>query len=491
MQPPLLAGYDPPGRDELLDEHGGVRGAYAHLARLFEQWGIAELRTRQDRAEAALLTSGVTFGLGAGDERVERIFPFDLIPRVIAAREWAQIERGLIQRVRALNAFLGDVYGERRALHDGVIPAEVVLGAPGYQPRMNGFRTPLGVYAHIVGTDLVRGADGRYVVLEDNLRTPSGVSYVLENRAVMLRVAPELFAAHDVAPVSDYPTRLRAALLAVRPPRATGTTTVVVLTPGMYNSAYFEHSFLAQQMGVELAEPSDLVVHDEVVYLRATSGLQRVDVVYRRIDDEYLDPLAFDPDSLVGVPGIFGAYQAGNVTLVNAPGAGVADDKLVFRWVPELIRYYLHEEPVLDAVPTLAAIVPEELAQIREHARDLVLKPANASGGAGIVIGAQASDEELRAALERIEAAPREWIAQPLQEFSTIPTIIGDRIAPRRADLRPYVITAAQSWVLPGALCRVALAEGSYIVNSSRGGGSKDTWVLTGASAADGGGGGC
>ena len=468
------------GPDEMFAPDGSVRPPYRDLAAKLSAWDAAQVRERQARADLALLNSGITFTVYADEAGTERIFPFSLIPRIVSAAEWAHIEAGLVQRVTALNAFLGDVYNDQRILRDGVIPADIVVGAPSYNLRMVGFTPPLGVYAHIVGTDLVRDVRGRYVVLEDNLRTTSGVSYVIENRAVMLRVVPDLFPGGRVAPVGDYAGRLLQTLIDVRPPSVpAASASVVVLTPGVYNSAYFEHAYLAQQMGVPLVEGSDLVVHDEVVYLRSTSGLERVHVIYRRIDDDFVDPLAFRPDSMLGVSGLSNAYRAGNVSLVNAMGTGVADDKVVYRFVPDIIRYYLGEEPILPNVETYVGALPEDRAMILEHLGDLVLKPANASGGYGVTVGPQATSSQLADLRAAIEADPRGWIAQPLQEFSTVPTFVGERLVPRRADLRPYVLTGQSTWVLPGGLTRVALREGSYIVNSSQGGGSKDTWVLT------------
>lgn len=479
MTSALIDGYAPTGVDEMVGANGRPAAAYADLLERLGRWAPDEFRKRQGRADLGLLNAGITFTVYADEAGTERVFPFSLIPRIVAAREWASIEAGLQQRVRALNLFLEDVYNEQRVLRDGVIPADIVFGSEGFNLRMVGFRPPLGVYAHIVGTDLVRDQHGQFVALEDNLRTPSGVSYVLENRSVMLRVVPDLFPEARVAAVSDYPGRLLNMLVEVRPPNiAASDVNAVILTPGAYNSAYFEHTFLAQQMGIQLVEAADLIVHDAVVYLRATSGLERVHVIYRRVDDAYLDPIAFRPDSMLGVPGLANAYRAENVTIVNAIGTGVADDKVVFRFVPDLIRYYLGEEPIIPNVETYVGALPDDLAQIRAHLRELVVKPANASGGYGIVIGPQATDAELAATDAAIVADPRNWIAQPLVEFSSVPTFIDGRLQPRRADLRPYVLTGASTWVLPGGLTRVALREGSYVVNSSQGGGSTDTWVL-------------
>jgi uncharacterized circularly permuted ATP-grasp superfamily protein len=469
------------GPDEMFTREHEVRSPYAPLCRQLAAWTADALDERQRRADLDLLNSGITFTVYRDDQGTERIFPFSLIPRIVAATEWRTIERGLTQRVRALNAFLADVYHEQRCVTDGVIPAEVLFAAPGFNLRMVGFRPPLGVYIHIAGSDLIRDVDGQFCVLEDNVRTPSGVSYVLENRRVMLNTVPDLFAEGAVAPVSDYPEHLLDMLIEVRPENVGhDEARAVVLTPGAYNSAYFEHSFLAQQMGIPLVEGRDLIVHDNHVFLRSTTGLERVHVVYRRVDDDFLDPLAFNPESVLGVAGLADAYRAGNVTLVNALGTGVADDKVVYRFVPDFIRYYLSEEPILPNVDTYVGALPEDLEFMCGHLGDLVVKPASASGGYGLVVGPQASAAQLRKLEEEIRAEPRGWIGQPLQEFSTIPTLQGGRLQARRADLRPFALTGRSTWILPGGLTRVALVEGSYVVNSSQGGGSKDTWVLRG-----------
>ena len=477
----LLEGYQAVGAsdDEMFDDRGGFRGDYRELAEILQRWPLEEHLQREERADLALLSAGITFNVYSEEEGTERIFPFSLIPRIIGAQEWANVEAGLKQRLQALNLFLSDVYGEQRILKQRIVPDEIVLGSPGYRPEMAGFRPPLGVYAHVAGCDLVRDKQHGLVVLEDNLRTPSGVSYVIENRTVMLRVVPDLFPRWGVRAVADYPNQLMAMLLSVRPPDSGDPPRAVLLTPGIYNSAYFEHSFLSNQMGIPLVEGSDLTVgDDDYVYLRSTTGLERIDVVYRRIDDDFLDPTVYRADSLLGVPGLMRAYLKGHVTLVNAPGAGVADDKVVYRWAPEIIRFYLDEDPILPNVETYSPLVPAELDHIRAHAAELVIKPANASGGYGVLIGSQASSAELQDTLAQVEAEPRNWIAQPLLEFTSIPTFDGDRLRPRRADLRPFILSGDDVWVIPGGLTRVALREGSYIVNSSQGGGSKDTWVL-------------
>jgi len=477
----LLQGYQSVGLsdDEMVDDAGAFRNDYSELGEILQGWSLEEHLQREERADLALLSSGITFNVYSEEEGTERIFPFSLIPRIIGAQEWAGVEAGLKQRLHALNLFLLDIYGPQRILKEQVIPEEIVFGAPGYRPEMAGFRPPLDVYAHIAGCDLLRDEQQGLVVLEDNLRTPSGVSYVLENRTVMLRVVPDLFPRWGVRAVADYPNQLLAMLLSVRPADSGDPTRAVLLTPGIFNSAYFEHSFLSNQMGIPLVEGSDLTVgDDDYVYLRSTTGLERIDVIYRRIDDDFLDPTVYRADSMLGVPGLMRSYLNGHVTLINAPGAGVADDKVVYRWVPEIIRFFLDEDPLLPNVQTYSPLVPSELDYIRAHARELVIKPANASGGYGVLIGEQASNAELEDTLAQVEAEPRNWIAQPLLQFSTIPTFDGDQLKPRRADLRPFVLSGEKTWVIPGGLTRVALREGSYIVNSSQGGGSKDTWVL-------------
>lgn len=477
----LLQGYQAEGSsdDEMFDEAGEFRDDYRELGEILQGWSLEDHLEREERADLALLSAGITFNVYSEEEGTERIFPFSLIPRVIGAQEWSAVEAGLKQRLQALNLFLLDIYGPQRIINEHVVPKEIVLSSPGFTPEMAGFHPPLGIYAHIAGCDLVRDEQSGIVVLEDNLRTPSGVSYVLENRTVMLRVVPDLFPRWGVRAVADYPNQLMNMLLSVRPADSGDPPRAVLLTPGIYNSAYFEHSFLSNQMGIPLVEGSDLTVgDDDHVYLRSTTGLERIDVVYRRIDDDFLDPTVYRADSLLGVPGLMRAYLKGHVTLVNAPGAGVADDKVVYRWVPEIIRFYLDEDPILPNVETYSPLVPSELDHIRAHARDLVIKPANASGGYGVLIGEQASSAELEETLAQVEAEPRNWIAQPLLNFSTIPTFDNDRLKPRRADLRPFVLSGEETWVIPGGLTRVALREGSYIVNSSQGGGSKDTWVL-------------
>ena len=481
MEQGLLGDYLSAGApdDEMFDAVGELWPDYRELAQVLQGWSREAYEQRKARADLALLSAGITFNVYSEEEGAERIFPFSLIPRIVGAGEWQEVDAGLKQRLTALNLFLLDIYGEQRILREKVVPEEIVLSSPGYTPEMAGFSPPLGVFAHVAGCDLVRDESREFVVLEDNLRTPSGVSYVLENRTVMLRVAPDLFPRDGVQAVTDYPNQLLATLRSVRPSASGPSPRTVLLTPGIYNSAYFEHSFLSKQMGLTLVEGSDLIVgDDDFVYLRSTTGLEKVDVIYRRIDDDFLDPEVYRADSRLGVPGLMRAYLAGKVTLANAPGAGVADDKVVSRWVPEIIRFYLGEEAILPNVETFSALIPSELDHIQAHARELVLKPANASGGYGVLIGEQATSAQLEKTLAQVEAEPRHWIAQPLVHFSTIPTFDGDWLKPRRADLRPFVLSGEETWVIPGGLTRVALREGSYVVNSSQGGGSKDTWVL-------------
>ncbi|MCA9297874.1 MAG: circularly permuted type 2 ATP-grasp protein, partial [Phycisphaerales bacterium] len=406
------------------------------------------------------------------------IFPFDLIPRAVAAREWAKVDEALVQRVAALTAFLDDVYGPQKALEDGIIPREYVEGSAGFCREMIGVKVPGGVRVHIAGIDLVRGPDGAFVVLEDNIRTPSGVSYVLQNRAMMKRVYPGLFSTAQVASVDAYPSMLASALRTISP-RPAEETRVAILTPGPHNSAYFEHSFLARRAGVDLVQGQDLFVVDDRVYVKTTQGPCQIDVIYRRVDDGFLDPRVFRPDSLLGVPGLFGAYTAGNVALANAIGNGVADDKAVYPFVPDLVRYYLGEEPKIGQVPTYICMRDDDRAYVLEHLDSLVVKSVDESGGYGMLMGHQATAAERDEFAERIRANPRKYIAQPLVERSTCPVWTGEHVVARRVDLRPYIVTGTDgSWVLPGGLTRVALTEGSYVVNSSQGGGSKDTWIV-------------
>lgn len=477
----LLEGYTPLPRtyDELYAADGRPREQMAELVSALDQLGRLEFMTRQKLAEGALFRGGVTFSVYSDSRGQEKIFPFDLIPRVIPSEHWNAIENGLKQRVAALNAFLCDVYGEQRILKEERIPASFVLGGAGYLDKVRGMRPPKSVYVHIAGIDLIRGANGDFLVLEDNLRTPSGVSYVLENRMVMKRVFPDVFRRSRVRPVESYPKRLQAALLATstRPPHE---SRIVVLTPGPYNSAYFEHSFLARQMGCDLVQGSDLFVHESRVYVKTTSGPEVVDVIYRRIDDDYLDPRFFREDSALGVPGLMEAYAAGNVSIANAPGNGVADNKAIYPFVPEMIRFYLEEEPILGQVETYVCAEAKACDHVVGNLSKMVVKAVDGSGGYGMLFGPTASKGERESFKAQILAKPEGYIAQPVVELSTCPTWVDGEAGPRRVDLRPFAVTGNDTWVMPGGLTRVALRAGSYVVNSSQGGGSKDTWVLEG-----------
>jgi uncharacterized circularly permuted ATP-grasp superfamily protein len=463
--------------DELFFDDGTPRPDARPLVERIEALSDGELAQRHQAAERALLRMGITFNVYGDDTTTERIFPFDIIPRIVGRDDWERIERGLRQRIRALNHFIDDVYHAQRIVHDGVIPADVVASSEGFRPQCVGLDPPGGIWCHITGTDLVRDRDGTIYVLEDNLRCPSGVSYVLENRAVMKRMFPKVFQGLRVRPVADYPGRLLSMLEAVAPV-GIGRPSVAVLTPGVYNSAYFEHSFLAQQMGVELVEGRDLVVSDGVLHMRTTRGLERVDVLYRRIDDDFLDPTCFRSDSALGVPGIMEAYRQGRLTLVNAPGTGVADDKVVYGYVPDMIRYYLDEEAILPNVPTYLCWRESDRQYVLDHLDELVVKAANESGGYGMLIGPHATVAERKDFAERIVAAPRNYIAQPTLGLSRVPTRVDGGFEGRHVDLRPYILYGPEPFVLPGGLTRVALRKGSLVVNSSQGGGSKDTWVL-------------
>jgi uncharacterized circularly permuted ATP-grasp superfamily protein len=464
--------------DELLADDGSPRPVAAELFALLDRLGLDDLGDRQRLAELDILTMGITFTVYSDGANIDRAWPFDLIPRIISGAEWGVIERGLVQRLVALNRFIDDLYNEQRIIVDGVFPRELLDESANYRPQCRGVRPPLGVWAHISGSDLVRDDDGTMYVLEDNLRVPSGVSYVLENRAVAKRAFAEVFHRQSIRPVDAYTDELNK-LLSSLAPDGVSNPQIVVLTPGVFNSAYFEHSFLAQRMGAELVEGADLVVgDDDCVYMRSIGGLERVHVIYRRIDDNFLDPEVFREDSLIGVPGLMRAWKSGNVGIANAPGAGVADDKVVYAWVPDIVRYYLAEEPLIANVPTYRCMYPDERAFVLANLRDLVLKPANESGGYGILIGSQATDSQLTAAVEEIESDPRNWVAQPILSLSTVPTLIDGSIEKRHVDLRPFILTGEQSYVTAGGLTRVALPKGSLVVNSSQGGGSKDTWIV-------------
>lgn len=464
--------------DELVAPDGTARPGSEALLEVLSGMELSELIERQTLAELDIVMSGITFTVYHDGRGIDRAWPFDIVPRVITAREWRHIETGLVQRMRALNAFIDDLYHEQRVIAEGVFPAELLEQSVNFRPQCRGVRPKFGVWAHICGSDLVRDADGTMYVLEDNLRVPSGVSYVLENRAVSKRVFADLFARQSILPVDRYTDEL-ARLLASLAPGSPRQAQVVVLTPGIYNSAYFEHSFLAQRIGAALVEGSDLVVgDDDHVYMRTIGGLERVDVIYRRVDDLFLDPEEFRPDSALGVPGLMRAWRAGHVAIANAPGAGVADDKVVYAWVPDLIRFYTGEEPILPNVPTYRCFIPEERAYVLEHLDELVVKPANESGGYGLLIGNRATAEELKAHAALIEADPRNWVAQPILSLSTVPTLRDEGLQPRHVDLRPFILSGATTYVTAGGLTRVALTEGSLIVNSSQGGGSKDTWIV-------------
>lgn len=464
--------------DELRDGSGGPRAAAREVLAVVDGLELDDLRARQAAAAADIATMGITFTVYSDGRGIDRAWPFDVIPRVIDAVEWRQIERGLTQRLVALNQFIDDLYNDQRIIADGVFPSALLDDSSNYRAECRGVHPPFGVWAHISGSDLVRDGDGTMYVLEDNLRVPSGVSYVLENRAVAKRAFPEVFANQSIAPVDSYTEELSKLLVSLAPAEVTDPT-VAVLTPGIFNSAYFEHSFLAQRMGAVLVEGSDLVVSDDDrVFMRTIDGKAPVDVIYRRIDDLFLDPEVFNPESTLGVPGLMRAWKAGKVAIANAPGAGVADDKVVYAWVPDIIRYYLGEEPLIPNVPTYRCLYDDEMAFVLDNLRDLVLKPANESGGYGILIGNRATDAELEKAAESVRSDPRNWVAQPILQLSTAPTVCDDGIEPRHVDLRPFILTGSTSYVTAGGLTRVALPKDSLIVNSSQGGGSKDTWIV-------------
>ena len=471
--------YDPGDfYDELFAAKGQPRPEATQLIQRINSLSVEELQHRQRAAQVALFKLGATFNVYGDDQGAERILPFDVIPRIISIQEWERLEQGLKQRNYALNLFLADIYNEQRILKDGVIPAELVHSATGFLKPCLGLQPPGGIWCHITGTDLVRDRDGKWYVLEDNLRCPSGVSYVLENRRVMKSTFPQVFNTMEIQPVDNYPSRLLETLLNLAPPHLLDPT-VVVLTPGIYNSAYFEHSFLAQQMGVELVEGRDLVVADGYLQMRTTKGLQRVDVVYRRIDDDFMDPLVFRPDSTLGVPGLMEVYRGGRVAIANALGAGVADDKVIYAYVPQMIRYYLNEDQILLNVPTYLCWVQAQQDYVIANLDKLVVKAANESGGYGMLVGPHANDEQRQDFALRIQANPRNYIAQPTLCLSRVPTLVGDHLEGCHVDLRPYILYGKDIYVNPGGLTRVALKKGSLVVNSSQGGGSKDTWVLS------------
>ncbi|MDP2169018.1 MAG: circularly permuted type 2 ATP-grasp protein [Rhodocyclaceae bacterium] len=477
--PIKLHGYPQPDIcDELLDAALQPRPAARVLFDYVNRLGTAELMARRASVDAAIMAMGITFTVYSDAGNIDRVWPFDIIPRTMSLKEWAHIDAGLKQRLTALNLFIDDLYNAQRIVKDGVFPLEVLAGSQNFRAQCRGLTPHFGVWAHVCGTDLVRDKDGTVYVLEDNLRVPSGVSYMLENRQLMKRLFPELFKSSDILPVDDYPTRLYDTLAALSP-RPGERPVIVVLTPGIYNSAYFEHSYLAQKMGAVLVEGSDLVVQsDDCVYMKTIAGVSRVDVIYRRVDDDFLDPEAFRPDSSLGVPGLMRAWRAGKVGIANAPGAGVADDKVVYTFVPQIIKYYLDQDPLLPNVPSWMCMYDDQRDHVLANLDKLVVKPANESGGYGMLIGPRASVEERRQFADLIRANPRNYMAQPTLSISTAPTLFGDRFEPRHIDLRPFVLQSKDLHVTAGGLTRVALRAGSLVVNSSQGGGSKDTWIV-------------
>jgi uncharacterized circularly permuted ATP-grasp superfamily protein len=463
--------------DEMFRSLDHPRKQYRPLHNLLLNLGPDELRRSKHEADQSFFNQGITFTVYGGDKGTERIFPHDLLPRIITAAEWEKIERGLTQRITALNLFLRDVYHEAKIIADGVVPGSIIYTCKHYRREMRGIKVPRDVYVTVVGTDLIRNPEGNFVVLEDNLRVPSGVSYMLTSRKVMKQIFPGLFQKCRVRPIEQYSQALLSTLRSLAP-EGRPEPTVVLLTPGAYNSAYFEHTYLARQMGIELVEGRDLVVHDNIVYMRTTFGLQRVDVIYRRIDDDYLDPLVFESGSALGAVGLFNAYRAGNVAFANALGTGVADDKAIYAYVPQIIRYYLDEDPILENVETLLLSDPSQRAHVCERLDQYVVKAVGESGGYGMLIGPHSTEEERIQFRKRIQAQPRNYIAQPVINLSTAPCFVDGAIEPRHVDLRPYVLYGEKIVIVPGGLTRVALRKGSLVVNSSQGGGSKDTWVL-------------
>jgi len=465
--------------DEMLITPNRSRRHAKQLAGLLRSFDDQELAARQAAAELAIRQMGITFSVYSEAEgTIDRSWPFDIVPRIIPKKEWDQVEAGLVQRARALNMFIDDIYHKQRVIKEGIFPAEVMEESKNFRAECVGVSPAFGIWAHICGSDLVRDSDGTIYVLEDNLRVPSGVSYMLENRLVTKQVFPELFEHYAPLPVDSYPAQLNE-MLASLSPRRTKRPEIVVLTPGIYNSAYFEHAYLAQAMGCELVEGRDLFVDDDdVVNMRTVSGLQRVDVIYRRIDDEFLDPEVFNPDSMLGVPGLLRAWKAGKVGLANAPGAGVADDKVVYAFVPDFIRFYLNEEPILPNVPTYRCMFDDERDYVLDHLDKLVVKPANESGGYGMLMGTSSTQAERARFADLIKNNPRNYIAQPTLGLSTVPTVIGRRVEPRHVDLRPFILSGRSTSVTAGGLTRVALRKGTLVVNSSQGGGSKDTWIV-------------
>ncbi len=464
--------------DEMLSGEGGVRGPYAGYKTWFDEQSADWLKTKANAAEAVFRRTGITFNVYGEADAAERLIPFDIVPRIISGPEWRKLTAGIEQRVAALNAFLDDIYHRQEILKAGRIPRELIQDNEAFLPEMIAVRPPGGVYTHIVGTDIVRTGPGEFFVLEDNARTPSGVSYMLENRETMMQLFPELFHRIRVRPVENYPALLRQTLESVPPPNCDGKPTVVVMTPGIYNSAYFEHAFLADQMGVELVEGTDLRVVDGKVAMRTTEGYRPVDVIYRRVDDAYLDPMTFKPDSALGVPGIMDVYRAGNVTIANAPGTGIADDKAIYSYMPDIIEFYTGRKAILDNVPTWRCAEPDSLAYVLDRLGELVVKEVHGSGGYGMLVGPAATKKDREAFAAKLKARPSNYIAQPTLALSTCPILTEKGLAPRHVDLRPFVLVSDRIRAVPGGLTRVALKEGSLVVNSSQGGGTKDTWVL-------------
>lgn len=475
----LLANYNVQPRvwDEMFGKDG-IRPTYRNFVSAIQNLSSDEMTHKDELAKKLFMSQGITFTVYSSGEGIEKIFPFDIIPRILEAAEWKHIEEGVKQRLKALNIFLKDIYNQQFIIKDGIVPAKLIYSCPNFIRQMVNVEVPFDIYTHISGIDLIRDHDGTYYVLEDNLRTPSGVSYMLENRSITYRIFPDLLPKNNVRSVKDYPDLLLKNLVALAN-RQKSDPTVVLLTPGIYNSAYFEHTTLARLMGIELVEGSDLVVDNHKVYMKTTTGLKQVDVIYRRVDDDFIDPLVFRPDSMLGVPGIYGAYRTGHVAIVNAMGNGVADDKAVYSYVPAMIRYYLNEEPILKNVPTYQLAIPENRKLVFENMNKMVIKKTNESGGYGMLIGSAATEKEMESFKEAIEEDPRSFIAQPIISLSSAPCYINGVLQPRRVDLRPYALYGPDGIdIVPGGLTRVALKEGSLVVNSSQGGGSKDTWVL-------------
>lgn len=471
--------YDP-GEfyDEMISSPGNPRLASKSVAGYLQQLSAKQIGRRQNAADLSISEMGVTFTVYSEGENIDRTWPFDIIPRIIPQKEWLHIEKGLIQRMTALNMFIHDLYNDQNIIKDGIVPKELIESSKSFLPQCIGVSPRYNVWAHICGSDLVRDGDGTVYVLEDNLRVPSGVSYMIENRTITKRVFPELFSKHRIQPVDDYPSHLFD-MLASLSPRTIDHPEIVVMTPGIYNSAYFEHSYLAQQMGAELVEGSDLIVgDDDCVYMKTIDGLQRVDVIYRRVNDEFIDPEVFQEDSVLGVPGLMRAWRAGNVALANAPGAGVADDKVVYTYVPDIIKYYLDEDPILPNVPSYRCEDKEQRDYVLANLDKLVVKPANESGGYGMLVGPHSTAAERTKFAKLIKQNPRNYIAQPTLNLSTAPTICGKNVEPRHLDLRPFILQSDRTYVTAGGLTRVALRKGSLVVNSSQGGGSKDTWIV-------------